>query len=391
MYVIRQAELNGRGGTNPWSIRQTAVYHGRRPDAHTNLPVTVKNTPSMFLIIAPTVNAEIRISKYLEESAINKQEMSPWNVHRLIISDSLLGWSDYIANLEARLREQTNLIICATDDAEEDSPLEHGITFDTRQELKVLEDFVLDLLMILSTKLETISSLRDQCQDHFKRLGKRMTTEEKASHQFILREFDEYVKDAEFYLRRAKDLNERIQSTVTLLSDFLSHEENRSMHKLTERSTKDAAAVKILTIITLVYLPTTIVANFFSTQFVQTSDSGHMSITKNWWILAAISIPLTAFTIVLWWAWVYFTEIKAATTSMTLRSSIPSRQISFRSFISSRTNTLGSSAAFRKKRREIDIETGMASHPIHTASPPLSFHDAAVGTWSTTATTVKVG
>lgn len=39
-----------------------------------------------------------------------------------------------------------------------------------------------------------------------------------------------------------------------------SQNESKSMYFLTERSTKDAAAVKILTIITLVYLPTTIVA-----------------------------------------------------------------------------------------------------------------------------------
>jgi len=32
------------------------------------------------------------------------------------------------------------------------------------------------------------------------------------------------------------------------------------MRRLTEKSTKDAAAVKVLTIITLVYLPTTVVS-----------------------------------------------------------------------------------------------------------------------------------
>ncbi|KAI9642069.1 hypothetical protein NHQ30_009940 [Ciborinia camelliae] len=217
MYVIRQAELNGRGSTNPWSIRQTAVYHGRRPDANTNIPSSIKDARSMFLIISPTFDAEARIAKYLEESATNNREMSPWNVHRLIISDSLSGWPDYIASLEARLREQTNLIICATDDAEEGSSSEHGINFDTRQELKVLEDYVLDLLMILPTKLDTVTSLRDQCKGCSKRLGKHMTAEEKASHDLILREFDEYVKDAELYLVRAKDLKERIQSTVTLV------------------------------------------------------------------------------------------------------------------------------------------------------------------------------
>ncbi len=35
--------------------------------------------------------------------------------------------------------------------------------------------------------------------------------------------------------------------------------ENVTMRKLTEKSTQDAAAVKVLTIITLIYLPTTVV------------------------------------------------------------------------------------------------------------------------------------
>lgn len=36
--------------------------------------------------------------------------------------------------------------------------------------------------------------------------------------------------------------------------------ENTTMRKLTEKSTRDAAAVKVLTIITLIYLPVTVVS-----------------------------------------------------------------------------------------------------------------------------------
>lgn len=58
------------------------------------------------------------------------------------------------------------MIICATNDAEDDLPLEHGITFGTQQDLKVVEDFVLDLLMIFPTKIDTITGLRDQFQSY---------------------------------------------------------------------------------------------------------------------------------------------------------------------------------------------------------------------------------
>jgi hypothetical protein len=39
-----------------------------------------------------------------------------------------------------------------------------------------------------------------------------------------------------------------------------SHAENSNMRMLTEKGTKDAAAVKVITLITIVYLPTTVVS-----------------------------------------------------------------------------------------------------------------------------------
>jgi len=89
-----------------------------------------------------------------------------------------------------------------------------------------------------------------------------------------------------------------------------------------ERGIKDAAAVKVLTIISLIYLPTAIVAvsvqyiqdehnrltcryqSFFSTQFVQTNANGVMHVSANAWVLAAVSVPLTIVTVATWWLWV---------------------------------------------------------------------------------------
>jgi hypothetical protein len=48
---------------------------------------------------------------------------------------------------------------------------------------------------------------------------------------------------------------------------------SESMHELTKKSMQDAAVVKVLTILTLVYLPTTVVSNFFSTSFVNSEPA----------------------------------------------------------------------------------------------------------------------
>lgn len=66
--------------------------------------------------------------------------------------------------------------------------------------------------------------------------------------------------------------------------------------------------MRILTIITMIYLPCTIVSNFFSTQFVNQieMDTGGLKLqyAQNTWLFFAISVPLTVFTILVWFVWV---------------------------------------------------------------------------------------
>jgi hypothetical protein len=42
---------------------------------------------------------------------------------------------------------------------------------------------------------------------------------------------------------------------------------------------------------------------------VHTDDNGNMALAGNSWLRAAISVPLTVITIVLWWAWVRYANV----------------------------------------------------------------------------------
>lgn len=101
-------------------------------------------------------------------------------------------------------------------------------------------------------------------------------------------------------------------------------EEGMEMQKLTMKATQDAAAVKILTILTLIYLPSTVIMvgdsqrtfrsitdlqqNFFSTSFVNISTnnagSSNLTVAENWWIVVAVTLPLTLLTLYVWWFYV---------------------------------------------------------------------------------------
>jgi hypothetical protein len=107
-YVLRRAEMNGRGdeeGQTEWSIRQTGVYHQLQSSTH-QPPTTNKQPTSTFMLIAPSKTFETQLAGALERSLLTHFHVSPWNVHRLLVADSLQGWPNYMASLEKQLKEQ---------------------------------------------------------------------------------------------------------------------------------------------------------------------------------------------------------------------------------------------------------------------------------------------
>ncbi len=120
---------------------------------------------------------------------------------------------------------QSDRVVLAKIGAEKEnlSPLtDFSINFVDRQNLKVLEDSVIDLQVILPTMLSTIIRLCDQCKKYCERHCKN--GEGKCDCDQIIEAFDEYVKEVEMHVERAKALRERSKSTSQLVS-FLDHVE----------------------------------------------------------------------------------------------------------------------------------------------------------------------
>jgi hypothetical protein len=112
--MLRRVELNGRAtikGESEWSIRQTAVYH-KLKSSNQEAGSNKLEFDSTFLLIAPSENAEWQMGRYLNQcTSENVGIPSPWNIHRILIADSLRGWMDYMATLEARLKRQVRHVI----------------------------------------------------------------------------------------------------------------------------------------------------------------------------------------------------------------------------------------------------------------------------------------
>jgi vacuolar-type H+-ATPase catalytic subunit A/Vma1 len=87
-------------GQVPWSIRQSAVYHKFTPN---------EARKSTFVIIAPSTSGEQMIEHSIDLAVEDAEAVSPFNLHRLLIADSMKNWQDYMATLEEMLTEQVGL------------------------------------------------------------------------------------------------------------------------------------------------------------------------------------------------------------------------------------------------------------------------------------------
>jgi len=332
-YILRRVELHGRvltDGQPPWSIRQTAIHHKWSLEGGSSklgLTPTTKQQ-STFLLVAPSLAAQKQIWQAVERESAAGSEISPWYIHWLLTSESLGGWGDYMAWIEKELNDQADKILIAIITMENKSASQQAdfnITFSDRQNINRLEKDTANMKVILLTMLENMIQVRNECKKCCSISCQRKCEELHRDCSYFVDEFDGYAREAKMYVQRVEILSEKVRSTADLLSNLLDYEEARAlkdlavasrdegklMSILTLKGTRDAAAVKVLTIIGLIYLPTTIVATFFSTTFVHTNDNGNVQVSTQAWILAAVSIPLTLLTVALWWMCVYLNTLSA--------------------------------------------------------------------------------
>jgi Mg2+ and Co2+ transporter CorA len=173
------------------------------------------------------------------------------------------------------------------------------------------------MFAMLDSTIDITSSLEEKY--HIFHLGLDAVTKSRVSSDPIAFAFHEKSEELKFIRQKLESLHESLKAIIQLSSSLLSLEnghslralaqeaqrEGKVMHGLTVKATQDAAAVKVITVITMIYLPLTVVANFFSTVFVtRTSDGGTntIQVANNWWILAAVGFPLTSVTFFTWWA-----------------------------------------------------------------------------------------
>lgn len=317
MYGLRFMDLNGRGNphqpTSQWSLRQTAVYARPQPSGN----------EGVWIFVTPSSLAKNRLKALLNEQSGNSPS-NPFYIHLLLLDTAIANWRPYLVDLAAEADQHAAQLLGASLNGE--GPINMAECGD-RQELMLLEERLLTAELVVEATVSTVQYLLD-----FYRSTQKLKSEQQALNDDpVALVLSDQLQELDLNSMRIKAQRARLQGITNAVSSFLdlssgfalqnlvkeskeSKEENKEMrqlnervHEMTKKSTQDAASLKVLTILTLIYLPMTVVSNFFSTSFVdsQTAPEGssHIVVSNEWWILVAAAVPLTLLTLFIWYVW----------------------------------------------------------------------------------------
>lgn len=305
-YGVRYVQEHGRKGEfSPWSLRQFVVYNqtdfvGLSTWVFVSLPDFLQEAFNEY-------HGEVR----------DDITRNPFDVHWILLSKAVSKYRSYLVYLSENIDERTrDLLACAGQEGEDNVIPPGG-----REQLKLIEDTVQEVLLALHATQETVTSLLELYYTSY-RSNATPSDHGNSDQSDIARGMVETLSDIRHFISQAHQLKDKVHSTRRALSSYIesangislqnlakeAREDSAKMGILTAKSARDSSAIMVLTVITLIYLPTTAVLNFLSTALIsirtEADGTEKVVVANNWWISVAASVPLTLLTLAVWWIWV---------------------------------------------------------------------------------------
>ncbi|KAI0411370.1 hypothetical protein F5X98DRAFT_383864 [Xylaria grammica] len=292
-YMLHFFENNGSTEGDPWSPRQTAVYH----------QYYASGNQSSWILINPS--ARLEESLQAEPEGVSRLTLSGKSsaarFHVLFINSALRNWPDYIAAQRTKVEEfEAKTFFSEADHIHPDN--DYDVRFQDRQNLQRLKQ----RLRRAAAMLDATTDLQARIRVFLDRNG-----DDDALRDAITVELDDFDAEAKYYRRCISDLQQRASDTMSLLLDILNrrygHANLRSA-AATESSPKTNAAslsittstdvseetehkreqrmaknISSLTRIASVYLPITVLSGIWSLHRVDEGPWARLCFGSRFW------------------------------------------------------------------------------------------------------------
>ncbi|KXL46743.1 hypothetical protein M433DRAFT_153462 [Acidomyces richmondensis BFW] len=113
-----------------------------------------------------------------------------------------------------------------------------------------------------------------------------------------------WMYELDSLLKRIESARANISAILQQRDAQLNLEIAESSRQMTEAALQDNASMKTIAILTMIFLPGTAVASFFSMSMFDWSSNSGANLASSWlWIFFVIATPLTAFVLLVWYLW----------------------------------------------------------------------------------------
>ncbi|KAI1344880.1 hypothetical protein F5Y15DRAFT_363995 [Xylariaceae sp. FL0016] len=278
-YVFKYPEKKLHDGEELWVIRQTGVFQ----------QFDTISRKATWLLVLP--NPKAYPTEKAEQVMIESQH--PLHPHSCFLLEHIPKWRWYIFRFEKEFQDLAEEIL----NVEIERQLDFSETYKHISGLRFIETNISPLIPIFAAQKQVVRHLRSSNNELSMRgdIDKDQSRDFNASLDDVAARLSSFEMNAEFLLSRIKSTTQMASDTITLKS------QNATEH-VSKYMLKDSTAMRVITLVTLVFLPATFVAGFFGMGFFTTDNDagGAWVVTPYIWVYFVIAIPLTAITLVYW-------------------------------------------------------------------------------------------
>ncbi|KAL4945276.1 hypothetical protein BDV06DRAFT_45373 [Aspergillus oleicola] len=292
VYIIKYAfeKPLEEKGKDPWVLRQIGVYH--------KYDFTTKMSTWVFLNSTPECQFQIRLMNFvrLHEQGAHLSE-NPLLIHSILFGTFCAAWRDYLMHLESRILSIANTTVAA----EIDKPLR--VNHESLTAVRNTENRCLVLHPIFRS-LEKTCDVLHQANATLAGSGATQQHALQAMKQLL----NNYSASVSAYGQAAWSLQSRTSRIASHITDTLSFKDAYIAKRQTEFMLRDSTTVRVITVVTLIYLPSTFMATLLGmNSFFEMDNNRRIVVAPQFWIYIVCAVPLTAATLCYWW---YFQRSK---------------------------------------------------------------------------------
>ncbi|KNG82886.1 hypothetical protein ANOM_007533 [Aspergillus nomiae NRRL 13137] len=275
-----------------WTVRQTGVYQ--------KFDTATKHSTWIFLNPTKDCLFQQRLMEILMCPLQCAQlTQHPLLIHNLLFATFFPNWREYLGSQEDRALTIYNTTV--TQHIQEPLRVNHNMW----ASIRAIESRCLPLQAVFRSFDKTVQTLH-KANNALRDCG----TLHHLSWHKMDQLLDNYESHADAYLQAASFLQSWTTTTAQLIADNLSfnnsytaQQQSDYMLSLTSSTVDDSSTVRVITVVTLIYLPSTFMATLLGMNsfFEMDSQTHKLIVSPQFWIFVVCAVPLTAVTVLYWW------------------------------------------------------------------------------------------